>query len=116
MQPSHVVRFIAAKAAALGCALMLSLFSPALAATDGESADEAALRADARRIFKENVEPFVKTYCTKCHGGGRAKEEPAPGRLLDFRFRGVSSVRLWHANARLVQLQSLVAHRVLDAS
>ena len=52
---------------------MLSLVSPALAETDGQSADEAALRADARRIFKEKVEPFVKTYCTRCHGGGRAK-------------------------------------------
>jgi hypothetical protein len=52
---------------------MLSVVSRCLAETDGEGADEAALRADARKIFKENVEPFVKTYCTRCHGGGRAK-------------------------------------------
>ena len=34
---------------------------------------EAALLADARMTFKKQVEPFVKAYCTKCHGGGRAK-------------------------------------------
>ncbi len=49
------------------------MVSRCLAESDGESADEAALRADARKIFKENVEPFVKAYCTRCHGGGRAK-------------------------------------------
>lgn len=73
MQRSRVVRIVPAKTAALGCALILSLVSPCLAEIDGESADEAALRADARKIFKENVEPFVKAYCTRCHGGGRAK-------------------------------------------
>ncbi len=73
MQPSRVVRFVSAKTAALGCAFVLSLVSSGLAATDGESANEAARRADARKVFKENVEPFVKEYCTKCHGGGRAK-------------------------------------------
>ena len=51
----------------------MSLISPCQAESVGESAEEAALRADARKIFKDNVEPFVKTYCTKCHGGGRAK-------------------------------------------
>lgn len=73
MQPSRLVQLVAARTAALGCALVLSLISPCLAESDQASADEAALRADARKTFKENVEPFVKTYCTKCHGGGRAK-------------------------------------------
>ncbi len=73
MQPSRLVQLVAARTAALGCALVLSLVSPCLAESDQASADEAALRADARKTFKENVEPFVKTYCTKCHGGGRAK-------------------------------------------
>jgi len=73
MQPPRIIRILPAKTAALGCVLVLSLISPCLAESDRESADEAALRADARKIFKENVEPFVKTYCTKCHGGGRAK-------------------------------------------
>ena len=73
MQPARVAWLVPAKTAALGCALVLSLISPCLAESDQASADEAALRADARKTFKENVEPFVKTYCTKCHGGGRAK-------------------------------------------
>jgi hypothetical protein len=73
MQPPRVVRFVPANTAVLGCALILSLALPCLAETDVESADEAALREDARKTFKENVEPFVKNYCTRCHGGGRAK-------------------------------------------
>lgn len=73
MQPPRTIRFAPAKTAALGCALILSLALPCLAETDGESADEASLLEDARKTFKENVEPFVKNYCTRCHGGGRAK-------------------------------------------
>ncbi len=73
MQPSRLVRLVTAATAALGCALVLSLVSPCLAETHHESADAAALRDDARKTFQEHVEPFVKTYCTKCHGGGRAK-------------------------------------------
>ena len=34
--------------------------------------DEAALRADAQKVFKEKVGPFVNKYCTRCHGS-RAK-------------------------------------------
>jgi len=73
MQPPRIFRILPAKAVALCCLLVLSLATPCRAETDEGSADEAALRADARKVFKENVEPFVKTYCTKCHGGGRAK-------------------------------------------
>jgi hypothetical protein len=73
MQPSRLVQLGAAKSAALVCALVLSLVPPCRAEADAVGADEAALRADARKTFKENVEPFVKAYCTKCHGGGRAK-------------------------------------------
>jgi len=73
MQPPRIIQIVPAKTAALGCALILAVVSLGHAQTDGESDDEAALQADARKIFKENVEPFVKTYCTKCHGGGRAK-------------------------------------------
>ena len=87
MQPSHVVRFVSAKTVALGCALFFSLYLPCLAETDEVSVAEAALRADAEETFKEKVGPFVKEYCTKCHGGGRAKADlnlevalKAPGR------------------------------------
>ncbi len=31
-------------------------------------ADEEALRAEAKKVFKEKVGPFVETYCVKCHG------------------------------------------------
>ena len=71
MQLPRTIRIVPAKTAVLGCALIFGVVSTCLAETDGESAGEAALRADARKIFKENVEPFVKTYCTRCHGGGR---------------------------------------------
>ena len=73
MHPARVVARVPAKAAAVGCALILSVVMACRAETVRGSADEAALRSDARKTFKEHVEPFVKTYCTKCHGGGRAK-------------------------------------------
>ena len=44
----------------------------ALLAVDAAGMDEAALRADAQKVFKEKVGPFVNTYCTRCHGS-RAK-------------------------------------------
>ena len=44
----------------------------ALLAVDATGMDEAALRADAQKVFKEKVGPFVNTYCTRCHGS-RAK-------------------------------------------
>ncbi|MFP6886456.1 MAG: hypothetical protein VB997_02805, partial [Opitutales bacterium] len=49
-------------------ALVLFLVAPCRAETGGEAPDEAALRADAQKVFKEKVEPFVKKYCVKCHG------------------------------------------------
>lgn len=73
MHPVRVVPRVPAKAAAMGCALVLSLVMACRAETIGGAADDAALRSDARKTFKEHVEPFVKAYCTKCHGGGRAK-------------------------------------------
>ena len=76
---------------ALGGALILSLIPPCLADADDVSAGEAALRADAKKTFEEKVEPFVQTYCKRCHGGGRAKANvnlvvdlKAPGRGAAF--------------------------------
>ncbi|MCA9066322.1 MAG: DUF1592 domain-containing protein [Planctomycetaceae bacterium] len=43
--------------------------SPCVAQTEAAPADEATLRAEAEKTFKENVGPFVKTYCVHCHGG-----------------------------------------------
>ena len=42
------------------------------AETRDKGMDEAALRADAQKVFKEKVGPFVNKYCTRCHGS-RAK-------------------------------------------
>ena len=33
----------------------------------------AALQADAQKSIKEGVTPFVKTYCTDCHGNKKSK-------------------------------------------
>lgn len=91
MQPLRVNWFYRAKTAVLGCVLIFGLTGRGLAETDVVSADEAALRADAEETFKNQVEPFVKKYCTKCHGGGRAKANisfevalKAPGRGSAF--------------------------------
>lgn len=103
MHPSRPIRIISEKITALSCALIFSLVSPTLAESDGETPDEAALRADAKRTFKENVEPFVKEYCTKCHGGGRAKANvnlevdlKDPGRGVAFLHwkKAVANVKL----------------------
>ena len=45
---------------------------PCLADLADQSKDAPALKADAQKILKEKVGPFVKKYCTRCHGS-RAK-------------------------------------------
>jgi hypothetical protein len=103
MQPSRLVQLVAARTAAFGCAVVLLLVSPCLAETDDDSPEAAALRADARKTFKEHVEPFVKTYCTKCHGGGRAKanvnfevdlKDPGRGTAFMHWKKAVANVRV----------------------
>ena len=66
MQSSRVFRIVPVTVA--GVAVALSLISPCRAAPDDNSADEAALRADAEKTFKEKVGPFVNKYCISCHG------------------------------------------------
>ncbi len=53
---------------ALLLALALSSGAPCWAETGNEVSDEAALRADAQKVFKGKVDPFVNKYCVKCHG------------------------------------------------
>lgn len=91
MQPPRVIRFDRANTLIWCCAVVFSLLLPCRAETDEVSADEAALRIDAKETFKNKVQPFVKKYCTKCHGGGRAKANisfevalKAPGRGSAF--------------------------------
>jgi len=50
----------------------LALITPCHA----ESADDneaAALLADAKKSFRDEVTPFVKTYCQECHGNRKSK-------------------------------------------
>jgi hypothetical protein len=56
------------KTAIWGVALVLSFVSTSWAQTDEQGFDEAALRENARKTFKNKVEPFVKKYCIQCHG------------------------------------------------
>lgn len=51
-----------------GLSIALSLLSACRAETGDGPADEAALRADAEKTFKEKVTPFVNKYCIGCHG------------------------------------------------
>ena len=56
----------------LGFALIWCSVSFCPAETGDIGTNEAALRADAQKVFKEKVGPFVNKYCTRCHGS-RAK-------------------------------------------
>ena len=67
MKPNRIIQNVPKASAALGLALTLSLVMPCRAEPGG-GADEAALRADAQKVFKEKVGPFVKRYCQRCHG------------------------------------------------
>ena len=68
MQPPRIIDPMNKSAMALGFALALSWVALCRAEIGGGGVDEAALRADARKVFKDKVEPFVKRYCTRCHG------------------------------------------------
>jgi hypothetical protein len=54
---------------ALGLALSLTLPCQA----EPGDGDFAALQADAKKAFKEGVEPFVNNYCKKCHSNAKSK-------------------------------------------
>ncbi|MHC4877796.1 MAG: DUF1592 domain-containing protein [Planctomycetota bacterium] len=64
MQSSRVFRIVPVTVAGL----VLSLVTPCQAETDDGRTDEAALRADAEKTFKDKVGPFVNEYCISCHG------------------------------------------------
>lgn len=38
-----------------------------------EDKEAAALLTDAKKSFKQHVEPFVKNYCVECHGNRKSK-------------------------------------------
>jgi len=92
MNPSRIIPFALEVSSALGFALTLFLVMPCQAES-GEVADEAALRADAKKVFKEKVEPFVKRYCIRCHG-----DRPKAGINLKSALKspgGASSTQHW---------------------
>ena len=59
--------------------IAMSLFGVALSlavpckAEPGDDGDFAALQADAKESFRDGVTPFVKAYCTDCHGDKKRK-------------------------------------------
>ena len=42
-------------------------------AVPADESDFAAQQAETQKIFKEKVTPFIKTYCTQCHGQRKMK-------------------------------------------
>ena len=52
----------------LGLAIIWCSVSVSWAEIGDKGTDETTLRADAQKVFKEKVGPFVNKYCTRCHG------------------------------------------------
>ena len=63
-------RTLARGTLALAAACVLTMTCPAAPADTG---DFAALQADAQKAFRDGVTPFVKNYCTECHGEKKRK-------------------------------------------
>ncbi len=59
-------------------ALVLAVVSPGGVEADDGTPDEAALRTNAKKTFKDQVTPFVNKYCVRCHG-------PRPEAGINFR-------------------------------
>ena len=53
-----------------GLAPCLALAAGAEPADDGEF---SALQAEAKKTFRDQVTPFVRTYCLNCHGNRKTK-------------------------------------------
>src|SRR4051812_21078806 len=57
-----------------GTIAVVACFGPARfhAVSAGEPQTEDR-RNEAERVYRDEVTPFLKTYCVRCHGSGRAK-------------------------------------------
>lgn len=66
------IRHVSKGPVPLCAALVLSILSPCVSEAQGD-ADYTALKAEAEKVLKEGVTPFVKAYCTKCHSNRRSK-------------------------------------------
>ncbi|HSH93515.1 MAG TPA: DUF1592 domain-containing protein, partial [Roseimicrobium sp.] len=53
--------------------IALSLITPCNAQPSAADAEFAALQADARKTFKDGITPFIKNYCSDCHGVKKQK-------------------------------------------
>ncbi len=56
----------------IGFGFALSLAMPCRA-EPASDADFAALQTETQKIFREQVTPFLNTYCTNCHGAKKMK-------------------------------------------
>lgn len=83
-------------------ALVVFLASPGQAQPGGDGSDLAALRADAKKTFKDKVGPFIDKYCVRCHGsrpkGGMNLQSAlkSPGSAASFLHwkKAVASVKV----------------------
>ena len=64
--------FRSAVMAMILCGFVLSLALPCQAEPAGD-VDFAALQAETQKTFREQVTPFLNTYCTNCHGAKKMK-------------------------------------------
>ena len=52
----------------------LAPFSPlAAGAEPADDGEFSALQAEAKKTFRDQVTPFVRTYCLNCHGNRKTK-------------------------------------------
>lgn len=96
--PLHGAVFFVRRAI-LACLLLLPASQ---VSADEISANEAKLQAEARGVFKQQVTPFIRKYCTGCHGSrpeaginlDSALQDPsATSSFLHFQ-KAVSSVKV----------------------
>ncbi len=73
----------------------LALTAAVAVAAPAEEQDSASLQAEAKKVFKDRVTPFLNTYCTQCHG--LYKMEGGITFVPALKTPGVpSSTKLWN--------------------
>ncbi len=68
--PRNIYRNLRATALA---AVGLILAQPCQAEPAAEEASFLVLQANAKKAFKDDITPFIKTYCAECHGDKKMK-------------------------------------------
>ncbi len=73
----------------------LTLTSAVAVAVPAEEQDSASLQAEAKKVFKDRVTPFINNYCAQCHG--LYKMEGGITFVPALKTPGVpSSTKLWN--------------------